>query len=152
MRVDQWQLRVIQLLAVPGLLISFFLLLFHSGRLVGVCSATGWDDCGQVSGPTAPYATIGPVPIALIGLVGYAIIFLLVWLQDWLPTLEAYLPELMVGVTGLAFLFSLGLTGLELFVIRAICRYCVISAAIVTVMFVLSLSYLRGRAAEGATA
>jgi uncharacterized membrane protein len=53
------------------------------------------------------------------------------------------LPELLVGVSGMAFLFSLVLTGIELFVIQAICRYCVVSAVIVTFMFVLSVNYLR---------
>jgi uncharacterized membrane protein len=56
--------------------------------------------------------------------------------------LADYLPELLVGTTGLAFLFSLGLTGLELFVIHAICRYCVVSAVLVTIMFGLAISYL----------
>jgi uncharacterized membrane protein len=49
----------------------------------------------------------------------------------------------MVGLTGFAFLFSLGLTALELFVIHEICRFCVISAVIITVMFVLAITYLR---------
>jgi uncharacterized membrane protein len=138
-----WQVQLIQLLAVPGLLIAYFLLLFHEGKLIAVCAPSAWDDCGLVSGPGAPYASIGPIPVALIGLVGYAVIFLLIWLRDWSPALAEYLPELLVAVTGLAFLFSLGLTVLELFVIQAICRYCVISAVIVTIMFVLALTYLR---------
>jgi uncharacterized membrane protein len=53
------------------------------------------------------------------------------------------LPELLVGLTGLALLFTLGLTALEVFVIHAVCRYCLISAAIILAMFVLAISYLR---------
>lgn len=145
---DDWQIRLIQLLAVPGLVIAYFLLLYHNGDLINVCTASSWDDCGQVSGPDAPYSSIGPIPVALIGLVGYATIFLLTWLKDWWPLIDDYSPELMVGLTGFAFLFSLGLTGLELFVINAICRFCVLSAAIITVMFVLSISYLRSFSGE----
>lgn len=143
MNVEKWQVRFIQLLTVPGLLISFYLLLYHNGVLLAVCSGSGWDDCGLVSGPGALYADIGPVPVALIGFAGYALIFLLTWLDDWWLQLRDTLPELLVGVTGLAFLFSTGLTGLELFVIGAFCRYCVVSTLLVTVMFVLSVSYLR---------
>jgi uncharacterized membrane protein len=140
---DEWQVKYIQLLSVAGLLIAFYLLLFHNGVLVAGCSGSGWDDCGAVSGPGAPYAAIGPVPVALLGVVGYAAIFLATWLKDWQPWAVRYLPEALVGLTGLSFLFSLGLTGLELFVIRAFCRYCVVSAVLVTVMFGLSLSFLR---------
>jgi uncharacterized membrane protein len=146
-----WQLHLIQLLAVPGMLLAYFLLLFHEGKLIAVCTPSAWDDCGLVSGPGAPYASVGPVPVALIGLVGYALIFLLIWLRDWLPPLEDYLPELLVAVTGLAFLFSLGLTALELFVIQAICRYCVVSAVIVAIMFALAITYLRSGEGEYAS-
>lgn len=140
---EDWQLRFIQLLAVPGLIVSFYLLLFHNGELSAACSASGWDDCGQVSGPDAPYSAIGPVPVALIGLIGYAVLFLLTWLEGWLTRLDNILPELLMALTGLAFVFSLGLTALEIFVLQAICRFCVLSAVLITVMFALSISYLR---------
>ncbi len=143
MRAEDWQLKIIQLLAVPGILLSYYLLLFHNGVLVAACSGGGWDDCGLVSGPDAQYSAIGPVPVALMGLLGYVLIFLLIWLQEWVPLIDDNLPELMMGVTGLAFLFTVVLTALELFVIHSFCRYCVVSAVIVVVMFGLSISYLR---------
>ncbi|MFQ5398611.1 MAG: vitamin K epoxide reductase family protein [Anaerolineae bacterium] len=147
MQTRKWQVLLIQLLAVAGMFVAYYLWLFHKGSIVAACGASGWDNCGRVSGPDAPYSAIGPIPIALIGLVGYVAIFLTTWLQDWSETVEVYLPELLVGLSGLAFLFSLGLTGLELFVIHAICRYCVVSAVIVTLIFGLSISYLRSAAA-----
>jgi hypothetical protein len=64
--VTGWQARVIQLLAVPGLLVAFYLLLYHNGTIVSICTPNGWEDCGQVSGPGAPYASLGPIPVALI--------------------------------------------------------------------------------------
>ena len=123
---DDWPISIIQLLAVPGIIIAFFLLLYHNGNLIEVCSASSWDDCGKVSGPDGTYSAIGPFPVALIGMIGYSAIFLAVWLRDWWSFIDDYLPELLVGLTGLAFLFSVSLTALELFVIHAICRYCVV--------------------------
>lgn len=146
---QEWQLRLIQLLSVPGMMLAFYLYLFHEGVLVVGCKVGSFWDCGQVSGPGAAYASIGPVPVAFIGLAGYGVIFMLTWLQDWDFPLMDYLPELMVAVTGFALLFSLGLTGLEFFVIRAFCQYCVVSAVLVLILFGLSLSYLRSANAEG---
>jgi uncharacterized membrane protein len=140
---DDWQVRLIQLLAVPGILIAFYLLLFHDGVLVPGCSGSGWDDCGSVSGPDGQYSAIGPIPVALIGLLGYAIIFVLTWAKGLWQALDEVLPELLVGLTGVALLFSLGLTVLEVFVIKALCRYCVVSAILVVAVFALSVSFLR---------
>lgn len=143
MRRAGWQISLIQLLAVPGLLLSAYLWLYHEDLLVAACGSTGWDDCGAVSGPGAPYASVGPIPVAAIGFVGYAVIFLLAWLRDWSATVDEYLPELMVGITGIAFLFTAYLTALEVVVIHAVCRYCLVSAGIITVMLGLAISYLR---------
>jgi len=140
--LPDWQIRLIQLLAIPGIVIAYYLFLFHQEQVVIVCGG-GWDDCGAVSGPDAPYSKVGPVPVALIGLTGYVFIFMLVWLQDWVSFIDEYLPEIMVGVTGIALLFSLWLTALEAFVIHAFCRYCVVSAVIILIMFLLAVSYLR---------
>jgi uncharacterized membrane protein len=139
---DNWQVRLIQLLAVPGMMVAYYLYLFHSGSLFTTCTVNDLFDCGQVSGPGAPYSSIGPIPVALIGLFGFAVIFLVVWLQDWIELVEDYLPELVIGIVGLAFLFTLGLTALEFFVIHAFCQYCLYSAAIVIVMLILAISYL----------
>lgn len=139
---NNWPVRIIQLLAVPGMLVAYYLYLFHSGSLFTTCTVNDLFDCGQVSGPGSPYSAIGPIPVALIGLVGYAIIFLMVWIQDWIEFVADNLPELMIGMVSLAFLFTLGLTLLEMFVIHAFCQYCLYSAAIVFVMFVLAIVYL----------
>lgn len=143
MRVPDWQIRLIQLLAIPGLLLSFYLWLFHHGSLVAACLPSAWDDCGAVSGPDAPYSSVGPVPVAAIGFAGYAAIFGMIWLRAWIVKLHDFLPELLVGITGVALLFTIYLTSLEIFVIHAVCRFCLVSAVIILLMFALSISYLR---------
>ena len=45
----------------------------------------------------------------------------------------------LVGLSGFGFLFSLFLSYLELFVIHAICTWCMISAVLMTFIFVLSM-------------
>lgn len=140
---DDWQIRLIQLLAVVGMFVAYFLLLFHRGDLIGVCEPGSFEDCGRVSGPGAPYSAIGPIPVALIGLLGYIAIFMVVWLKDWLSIVDDYAPEILVGLTGLAFVFTAYLTALELFVIHAVCRYCLISAGIITIQLILAIMYMR---------
>ena len=143
MRTEHWQARIIQLLTLPGIITAYYLWLFHEAKVFSACEINSIFDCGQVSGPGAPYASIGPIPVAMIGLVGYVFIFLLVWLREWLPLIEDNLPELLLGTVGLAFLFTLYLTALEFFAIGLFCQYCVFSAVIILLMFILAISYLR---------
>ena len=141
--VADWQVRIIQLLSLPGIVLAYYLWLFHESKVFPSCTVGEIFDCGQVSGPSGQFSSIGGVSVALIGLLGYLAIFLLVWLKDWLPLLDENLPELMMGVTGLAMAFTILLTVLEAVVIKAFCQYCLVSAGIIVVMFVLSLLYLR---------
>ena len=53
------------------------------------------------------------------------------------------LSEILVLLTGFGLLFSLWLTWLELFVIHAICQWCVISAILATILFIVSWLDLR---------
>lgn len=143
MKVNKWQIHLIQLLTIPGMLVAFYLYLFHEGSLMAACGTNQWFDCGQVSGPGAQFASVGPMPVALIGLLGYLFIFLLIWASNWWELVEENLPELLLGTTALAFLFSLGLTVLEAFVLNAFCQYCVVSFGLVTAVFLLAIHYLR---------
>jgi uncharacterized membrane protein len=151
MRTHNWQPRLIQLLSVPGLLLAYYLFLYHEGQIISACTVTDFFDCGRVSGPGAPYASIGPIPVSVIGLLGYATIFLLVWSADFLPIVQKNLPELLIGVISFALLFTLYLKSLEIFVIGAICQYCLYSAVIIAIMFALAIHYLlRGRRGDEA--
>jgi len=53
--------------------------------------------------------------------------------------LAGYAPPALFGVTLFGVLFSLYLTILEPFVIRAVCAWCLISAFLVTLLMLLSL-------------
>jgi uncharacterized membrane protein len=55
----------------------------------------------------------------------------------------------LVGLTGFGVVFSLWLTYLELFVIHAICQWCVISALLATALFIISVLDLREVTAFG---
>ncbi|MEK7529674.1 MAG: vitamin K epoxide reductase family protein [Patescibacteria group bacterium] len=89
---------------------------------------------------TSVYATIGPVPVALLGAVYYfaLILGLVVYLDKrsvrWLRSV-AFLPMLGFG-------FTLYLVYLMAFVIDAWCIYCLGSATSTIVLFVLALFIL----------
>ena len=112
---------VLGALAVVGLLISGYLTWVHYMGVAPVCVG-GSGGCETVQ--TSSYATILGVPVAALGLVGYSGLLLAALLRS---EAGVYLG-LLVALVGT--LFSAYLTYLELFVIHAICEWCVASAAL----------------------
>jgi uncharacterized membrane protein len=103
-----------------------------------VCGPVG--DCGAVQ--SSPYAKIwGILPVGLLGAAGY-IGILAAWFagrQRW-GWLSKYAPVALFGMALFGTVFSIYLTYLELFVIYAVCIWCVSSAIIITLILLFSLS------------
>jgi uncharacterized membrane protein len=102
------------LVAVAGLGVAGYLTWVHFEDAALVCVAGGGCETVQES----EYAEIAGVPVALLGLGAYAaILVLLAWDA---PT--ARLGAAMLALVGLV--FSMYLLALQLFVIDAICVWC----------------------------
>jgi len=82
---------------------------------------------------SSKYAVVGPVPLALLGLLYYLAIFILT--VAYFDTKKERLLLLAALLTIAGFLASLYFVYLQLFVIKAICLYCIISAASSTILF-----------------
>jgi uncharacterized membrane protein len=133
---------VIAALALAGLLVSLYLLLHQLG-LVGQL-ACGTGACEQVQ--ASRFAWFLGVPVAAIGLGGYLAILAvaLAGLQArW--TGSAGPTRLLVALSLVGVVFTLYLKYLELFRIHAICRWCVVSAAVIVAILAASVWGLRRR-------
>lgn len=130
----------VAVLALLGLFVSLYLLA-HSLGLTGplVC---GVGDCATVQ--ASPYAWVGPMPVSGIGVVGYAVLLGLALLGLQVGRLGSSgvaLGLLAGSLVGLG--FSAYLTYLEAVVIRAWCQWCVVSAVLMTLIFLAALPELR---------
>jgi uncharacterized membrane protein len=132
--------QAIAVLALAGLFVSLYLWL-HKLGLIGVLQCgTGGCDAVQAS----RYADFLGLPVALYGVVGYATLFVVSMMAVRQPhTAHRHLDRTVAVLSSLGFLFTLYLTALELFVIHATCRWCLGSAAIITVIMVLSVAPMR---------
>ena len=138
-------------LCVAGVLVAVILTSFHysPATAAGLCASAG--GCETVN--TSPYSTLAGIPIALIGLGAYLVIggLAVAATRDW-PIREAA-PLLVFGLALIGVLYSAYLTYLELFVIRAVCPWCVASALIMTSIWILALvDVLRRRRLEAVEA
>ena len=132
---------IVAALALAGIFVALYLLLYKIGIIGNLSCSIG--SCETVN--TSKWAVLLGAPVAAWGVVFYVVMFslALVSLQDGYADSYA-MSRLLVLVSGIGVAFSAWLTFLELFVIHAICQWCVISAIIVTLIFVVSLMDLRG--------
>ena len=122
-------------LALAGLAIAIYLTVVHYDHSAPVCVGGG-GGCEKVQ--TSDYAELASVPVALIGAIGYASILI----SLALPARFGRFLGALLGMVG--FGFSIYLTYLELFVIDAICQWCVASAIVMTALAaVLMLRFLK---------
>jgi uncharacterized membrane protein len=128
------------LLSLTGLFISAYLYLYKIGKIGSLACGTGGCETVQWS----PWSRVAGIEVSLVGVLGYAslLVLCLVALQ---PTMvQRREPALLLTVlSGVAVVFTLYLTYLELFVIHAICRWCVASGVVILGIFILSLLDLR---------
>jgi len=131
---------VIAVLALVGFFISVYLTLFKLG-IIGQLSC-GSGSCDLVN--LSAWGSFLGIPVAAWGVGYYASLFAIAFAgahERW--SAHPMVPRLLLLLAGWGLLFSAYLTYLELFVIHAICRWCVASAVIVLVIFGLSLADLR---------
>jgi uncharacterized membrane protein len=129
-------------LAVVGAALGAFAVALYltAERLAGVplvCGPFGGCDVVQAS----PYAMVGPLPVAVIGLVGSGLVLGLAALSWRRQDGRALRAIYVLGIAGLVVVAYL--TSLELFVIRAICTWCVAFAVLFGLVTALAAAALR---------
>ena len=130
------------LLALPllGFFDSLYLLwVYTSPSRPIVCLGSGCDVVRASS-----YAHLFGLPLPAFGVASYALLGHLIFAEVLVsPRLGRAIQYAVAGISCAGFLFSIYLTSLAEFVIHALCVWCVVSALVVTGIFVLSLLELR---------
>jgi len=123
------------LIALIGVFVSLYLTLYKLGYIGTLACGTGGCETVQLS----KWGDFLGVPVAGWGVVYYAAVLGLAIASVQERFVDSHrLTTALLLVTGWGLLFTLWLTYLELFVIHAICRWCVGSAAMTVALFALA--------------
>jgi len=117
------------ILAMMGIIVSSLALREHY-REYGdsPCSINEHWDCGVVN--HSPYAMLGPIPVAAVGILGYILMAILSFVRSY----RLLLIPTFAGLT-----FSLYLANIEAHILGVWCIYCVISLGIIFLMALFNL-------------
>ena len=137
---------IIAALALGGVGLATYLAMYKLGFIGTLACGTGGCETVQMS----KRANFLGVPVAVWGVFFYVALFLVALLGTMERWVDApWVSHALLGLTAWGVIFSAWLTYLELYVINAICRFCVVSAVLVSVMFLVSIFEWRNRPAGG---
>jgi vitamin-K-epoxide reductase (warfarin-sensitive) len=129
---------LLAILAVAGIIVSILALRVHYSTETAPCSINEKWDCGIVN--HSPYAVIGGMPVAAIGVAGYLLIGILALVRR---------RGLLLCATLVGMAFALYFTQIEARVLGVWCLYCVISQGIITVLTLLAIGWVVWYAMRG---
>lgn len=121
------------IVAFGALFDAFYLTIKHYSKEIPPCSGNILGDCGQVL--TSQYATVLGIPVALLGMLHYIALLVLLFLSIY--TNKKLFVRLALLSTSVGLVVSLYLVWLQLFVINAICQYCMVSALFSGIAYIL---------------
>lgn len=126
---------IIALLGFSGFLLANYIYDTKKSSSPLVCPLEG--SCETVI--YSDYSKILGIPVEILGTIYYGIITLSYFLFAFSP---ASMPEmswyLILGLSLVAFLFSIYLTAVQAFLLKHWCTWCLISAGISTIIFIIS--------------
>jgi uncharacterized membrane protein len=123
-------------LAILGLLVSIYMTIYKVTNNEAMCIGSG--GCSVVN--ASRYSEVNGIPVALIGVGGYAAILALLFLEQRPGFFQDNGTMMLFGISLVGFLFTLYLIVVEVFFIKAYCPFCLTSQGVMTIIFILSVA------------
>ncbi|HIE24570.1 MAG TPA: vitamin K epoxide reductase family protein [Anaerolineales bacterium] len=122
--------------AIIGLLDAVYLTWIKLSHNETLC-APGLGDCFTVN--TSRYSEIFGIPIAILGMATYLAIIGILFFEKRVDFLKENGLLALFGISLVGVLYSIYLSYLEEFVLHAWCPYCILSAIVISIIFVISI-------------
>jgi uncharacterized membrane protein len=122
-------------LTIIGLLVSIYMTIYKFSNNESMC--IGSSGCSEVN--ASRYSEINGIPVAVLGVVGYAAILALLFIEQRPGFIQENGSLLFFGISLIGFLFTLYLIYLEIALIKAYCPFCLTSQAVMIVIFIISV-------------
>src|SRR5688572_20054972 len=123
-------------LTIIGLLVSVWMYIYKITSNDIMCVGSG--DCKAVN--DSRYSEIYNVPVAGLGVIGYAAILAVLVLERNPGFFKQNGSMIFFGLALIGFLFTLYLVFLEVVLIKAFCPFCITSQIVMTLIFILSVT------------
>jgi uncharacterized membrane protein len=126
-------------LTVIGLFVAIYMTIYAITSNNKMC--IGSQDCSVVNASKYSKITVAgiKIPVAVLGVAGYATILGVLLLERKMNFLEENGSLIFFGISLMGFLFTLYLIYVEVALIKAYCPFCIASQTAMTLIFILSV-------------
>ena len=133
--MEKWSRKIMLVLTVVGLLVAVYMTIYKWTNNNSMCLGSG--DCSTVN--ASPYSEIYGIPVALVGVGGYAAIVFLLLMDSRNDFVRQNGTLFVFGLSLTGFIFTVYLVYVEFAVLDAVCPFCLTSQIVMTIIFVLSI-------------
>lgn len=135
--LPKWLIWAIIIVSFLGFLDASYLTIAHYTGSQLNCSII--KGCDQVT--TSSYSEIFGIPVALLGMFYYLTVLLLTLF--YFDSKNQTILKLIFPLTCLGLIASAWFMYAQIFIIKALCQYCIVSAITSTTLFILGISTLK---------
>ena len=122
-------------LSILGLLVSIYMTIYKLTDNEKMCVGSG--GCSVVN--SSRYSEVSGIPVAVLGVGGYAAILAVLLLERRNKFFEQNGSILFFGLSITGFLFTVWLIYVEIALIKALCPFCLTSQVAMTIIFIISV-------------
>ena len=133
--MEKWSRKIMLVLTVVGLLVAVYMTIYKWTNNNSMCLGSG--DCSTVN--ASPYSEIYGIPVALVGVGGYAAILFLLLMESRNDFVRQNGTLFVFGLSLTGFIFTVYLVYVEFAVLDAVCPFCLTSQIVMTIIFILSI-------------
>ena len=133
--MERWLYRLSIAFSALGMLVSIYMTIFKLTENESMCLGNG--GCSVVN--NSIYSELYGIPVAVVGIAGYAAILGALLLSNRAGFLAENGTMVVFGLALIGILFTAYLVFVEVALIHALCPFCLTSQVSMTILFVLSV-------------
>jgi len=122
-------------LTIIGFLVSIYMTIYKLTSNDAMCIGSG--DCHTVN--ASKYSEVNGIPVSMVGIVGYASLFGVLWLERKPGFFKDNGTMIFFGLSLIGFFFTIWLIFVEVVLLKAYCPFCITSQISMILIFILSV-------------
>ena len=136
--MDKWLVRAAYVFLILGLGVGIYMSIFKATGNEAMCLGNG--ACSIVT--ESRFSEINGIDVPVIGVIGNLVLLAVLFFENRISFLQKNGTLIFFGLALAGFLFTLWLIYLEIFILKALCPFCVTAQTSMVIVFIIAVTRL----------